>query len=76
MGHYCTINSGVIIGTNRRGELAEIGDNVDICIGSKVIGGVKVGNNVIIAPNSVVVKDLPDNTIVSGVHATILKYNG
>ena len=32
--------------------------------GSKVVGNVHVGNNVIIAANSVVINDIPDNCIV------------
>ena len=42
--------------------------------GCKVVGKITVGNNVIIAPNSVVVKDVPDNAIVSGIPAKILKF--
>lgn len=76
MGNYCTINSGVVIGNNQRGGLAVIGDHVDISTGSKVIGGIHIGNNVIVAPNSVVVKDVPDNCIVSGVPAVIIKKDG
>ena len=36
-------------------------------------GGVKIGNNVTIAPNAVVVKDVPDNAVVGGIPAKILK---
>ena len=36
-------------------------------------GGVKIGNNVTIAPNAVVVKDVPDNAVVGGVPAKIIK---
>lgn len=56
--------------------MAIIGDNVDLTIGSKIIGGVTIGNNVIVAPNSVVVKNVPDNAVVSGVPARILSING
>ena len=35
-----------------------------------------IGNNVIIAPNSVVVKDIPDNCVVSGIPAKIIKKDG
>lgn len=45
-------------------------------IGSKIIGGVTIGNNVIVAPNSVVVKNVPDNAVVSGIPAKILSING
>lgn len=41
--------------------------------GSKIMGGVKIDNNVTIAPNAVVVKDVPDNAVVGGIPAKILK---
>lgn len=37
-------------------------------------GGVKIGDNVTIAPNAVVVKDVPDNAIVAGVPAKVIKF--
>lgn len=74
MGNNCVVNSGVIIGTNNKGGLARIGNNVDISVGSKIIGGVIIGDNSIVAPNSVVVKDVPANAIVSGVPANIIKF--
>jgi len=76
VGNYCTANSGVIVGNNHKGGMAVIGDHVDLSVGCKVIGGVRIGHNVIVAPNSVVVKDVPDNAIVSGIPAVILKLNG
>lgn len=51
-----------------------IGDNVTMCFGSAVCGNVHVGNNSVIAPNAVVTKDVPDNAIVGGVPAKIIKY--
>lgn len=74
VGYKCTINTGVIIGNNSKGDMATIGNNVEIAIGAKVIGGVLVGDGAIIAPNSVVVKDVPENAIVSGIPAKILKF--
>jgi serine O-acetyltransferase len=50
-----------------------IGDNVFIGLSSKVMGHIKIGNNVIIAPNAVVTKDVPDNAVVAGVPAKIIK---
>ena len=76
VGNYCTANAGVIVGNNSKGGMAVIGNHVDLSIGCKVIGGVHIGNNVIVAPNSVVVKDVPDNCIVSGVPAVIIKRDG
>ena len=34
----------------------------------------KIGDNVTIAPNAVVVKDVPDNAIVAGVPAKVIKF--
>ncbi len=76
VGNYCTANAGVIVGNNDRGEMAIIGNHVNLCTGCKVIGGVHIGDNVIVAPNSVVVKDVPSNAVVSGVSAIIIKLNG
>ena len=51
-----------------------IGDDVKIGTGAKIIGGVKVGNNVFIGANAVVVDDIPDNCIVGGIPAKVIKY--
>ncbi|KKQ53547.1 MAG: Hexapeptide transferase family protein [Parcubacteria group bacterium GW2011_GWD2_38_11] len=52
---------------------AVIGDDVTIGTGARIIGNVKIGNNVIIGANAVVVKDIPDNCVVGGVPAEIIK---
>lgn len=45
------------------------GDNCFIGGGAKVIGNITVGKNVIIAPNAVVVKDVPSDCVIAGVLA-------
>ena len=50
-----------------------IGNNVSLTVGSMVIGKVTIGDNVTVAPNSVVIKDVPSNCVVSGVPAKIIK---
>lgn len=73
IGKNAKIFQQVTIGYN--GDVRPtIGDNVEICCGAKVLGGVHVGNNVIIGANAVVVKDVPDNCVVGGVPAKIIKY--
>ena len=53
-----------------------IGDNVWIGNGVSILGGVHVGNGCVIGAASVVVKDIPDNCIVAGNPAKIIKrYN-
>lgn len=66
IGQNCVLYPGVLIcwkGPKERG-CAEIGNNVFIGSGTKIIGPVKIGNNVIIGQNCVIVKDIPDNSIV------------
>ena len=67
IGANCTIQSGVVITAATKG----IGDNVYFGPGAKVIGDAKIGNNVVIVANSVVLTDVSDNTTVMGVPARI-----
>ena len=77
IGENCTVSAGVIIGKKGTNENRPyIGDNVNFSIGSKAIGRIVIGNNVTVAPNSVVIKDVPDNCVLSGVPARILKKDG
>jgi|SRR5580704_905973 serine O-acetyltransferase len=67
IGSNCTIQNGVVITASSRG----IGDNVYFGPGAKVMGEAKIGNNVTVMANSVVLTDVPDNTTVMGVPARI-----
>ena len=48
-----------------------IGDNVDIGAGAKLLGPIRIGNNVVIGANAVVITDVPDDSIAVGVPAII-----
>ncbi len=64
--HQVTIGSNTLLDSDGQGSPI-IGDNVFIGCGAKIIGGVRVGNNVRIGANCVVVEDVPDNcTVVLG----------
>ena len=55
------------------GKAVTIGDNVWIGGRSVINPGVTIGNNVVIASGAVVTKDVPDNVVVGGNPAKILK---
>lgn len=75
VGKNLTIYPGVCIG--RVGDkYPVIGDNVTFCTNSGVYGGITIGNNVTIAPNSIVTHDVPDNCVVAGVPAKIINKIG
>lgn len=72
IGKNVTIYPGVTVGAAGTG-VPTIGDNVFLGLDSKVLGDVHIGNNVVVAPNAVVVKDVPDNCVVGGVPAKVIK---
>ncbi len=73
IGKNCNIAQGVTIGQQNRGKnqgAPEIGDEVWIGPNAVIVGNIKIGNNVLIAPNSYVNFDVPDDSIVVGNPAT------
>ncbi|MCQ2071002.1 MAG: sugar O-acetyltransferase, partial [archaeon] len=48
-----------------------VGDGVWIGSGSKVMPGVTIGKDAIVAAGSVVTKDVPDGAVVAGVPAVV-----
>ena len=72
-GNDCRIRTGVVVGLARVDDpcAPQIGDNVDIGAGAKVLGRITIGNNVLIGANAVVVRDVPDDSIAVGVPAVV-----
>ena len=65
IGELCHIDQGVTIGgTSRKTEVPTIGDHVYVGAGAKILGPIKIGNNVVIGANAVVVKDVPDGSLL------------
>lgn len=61
------------MGDKNNGERPIIGDNVSLGANVTIMGGVHIGNNVVVGAGSVVVKDVPDNCIVAGNPARIIR---
>ena len=79
IGNNCNISQGVTIGVINTGSkqgTPVIGNHVYIAPGAKIIGNIRIGNNVAIGANSVITNDLPDNAVVAGIPARILSYDG
>ena len=55
-----------------KGEVV-IGNNVWLGDKVAILAGVHIGNNVIVAANAVVTKDIPDNCVVAGVPGKVVK---
>lgn len=72
IGRNCRIHVGVNIGSVKGGA-PQIGDNVYIGPGAKLFGPITIGNNVSIGANAVVNKSFPDNCVVAGIPAKIIK---
>lgn len=72
IGANCNINADVNIGMGG----SVIGDDCYLAPGVKIIKPVHIGNNVMIGANAVVTKDIPDDCIVAGIPAKVIKkYN-
>lgn len=74
IGKNCTIQPGVVFG-KKTDEVnsSVVGDNCYIGLGVKILGTVHIGNNVKIGANAVVTRDIPDDCIVAGIPAKIIK---
>jgi serine O-acetyltransferase len=72
IGADCTIHHECTIGAGPRLGAPTIGDHVSIGCHSSIIGAVRIGDGAIIAPNSLVISDVPAGAMVMGVPARIL----
>lgn len=72
IGARCGIMHNVTIGTNMSEDVPVIGDDVFIGVGACILGGVSIGDRARIAANSLVIEDVPADSIAIGVPARII----
>lgn len=74
IGDDVVIRNGVTIGLRRTGVRGApiIGNRVDIGAGAKILGTIRIGDDVSVGANAVVLTDVPPNSIAVGVPAKIL----
>ena len=66
----------VTLGNDREWRRPTIGDDVSIFTGATVFGGITIGNRVTIGAGSVVRRSVPDDCVVVGNPARIVRQNG
>jgi serine O-acetyltransferase len=86
VGDDCVIYQGVTLGAGaaaRKGSQTRglkrhptLGNEVVVGSGAEIQGAITVGNNVQVASGSIVLKDVPDNSIVVGVPGRVLYHEG
>ncbi|MBU4304186.1 MAG: serine O-acetyltransferase [Candidatus Omnitrophica bacterium] len=79
IGDNVTLYQGVTLGGTgkEKGKRhPNIGDNVVIGAGAKILGNITMGDNSYVGANAVVIKDVPPNSTVVGVPGRVTKQDG
>jgi serine O-acetyltransferase len=76
IGRNCSIIAAVTIGMRNTWEFPEIGDEVFIGAGARVLGGITVGDGSVIGANAVLISDLPAGATAVGIPARITRIKG
>lgn len=72
VGANCKIFHEVTLGTGHIPGTPKIGNNVDIFVGARILGGITIGDNAMVSANCVVTKDVPaDYLVISAPNRTI-----
>ncbi len=72
IGNNCLFHQNVTLGDKNAGR-PRLGDNCIVYAGASLLGDIKIGNNCIIGANSVVIDSFPDNSIIAGAPARLIR---
>lgn len=72
IGRNCSVIANVTVGMRNERAFPEIGDDVFIGAGARLLGKIKIGDGAKIGANAVVIKDVPSGATVVGVPARII----
>jgi serine O-acetyltransferase len=72
VGENCLIFHEVTLGSGTVPGRPKIGNNVDIYVGARILGGVTIGDGCMIGANCVVTTDVPPNSVVVAPPSRIL----
>jgi serine O-acetyltransferase len=75
IGRRCLIRPQVVIGGAGDGShgVPVLGDDVEIGVGAKILGGIRIGDGARIGANAVVLADVPAGAVAVGVPARIIE---
>lgn len=78
IGKNCNLHKGCTIGQENRGKrkgCPTLGERVWVGAHSTIVGNIKIGDDVLIAPNTYVNQDIPSHSIVLGSPCKIIRKN-
>lgn len=78
LGTNCNVGPGVVIGVagKNRAKAPVLGDRVWVGPGAIITGAVTVGSGAVIAANSLVTVNIPENAVAIGVPTKVISYTG
>jgi serine O-acetyltransferase len=76
MGRNCSVVASVTFGMRNEWSFPDIGDQVFVGAGARVLGGIRVGDRAVIGANAVVLQEVPDDATAVGVPARVIKIAG
>jgi serine O-acetyltransferase len=74
LGDRVRVYSGAVLGKKDAGSgMPSVGSDVTIGAGAKLLGGIAIGSHVVVGANAVVLSDVPDNCVVAGNPARVVR---